>query len=68
MKNVTNLNSIFSQCRSLKFYCKDILKWDISNSTNMDRIFFGCSSIKFLTEIPNFDILKDISMFGLFEQ
>ena len=53
--NVTNMNSIFYLCRSLK-NLPDISSWKTSNVTSMLSMFNGCSSLSELPDISKWDI------------
>ena len=57
--NVTSMNSMFCDCRSLT----EIPELDTSNATNMSYMFQGCS---ILTAIPELDTSNVTNMRGMF--
>lgn len=63
MHGVTNISSIFMDCRNLKTL--DISKWDTSTITNMNAIFAGCESITKL-DTSNWDTSKVKNMGNMF--
>ena len=54
IKNVTNMESMFSGCSSL-LSLTDISKWNTSNVTNMRSMFLGCSSLSSLPDISKWN-------------
>lgn len=57
---ITNMNSLFSECRTLKSL--DLSSFDTSNVEDMSRMFMGCLSLKSL-DFNSFDTsnVKDMS-------
>jgi surface protein len=53
MSNVTNMDHMFSSCKSLTTL--DLSSWDTSNITNMYGMFSSCEKLETL-DLSNFDI------------
>ena len=59
-RNVTNMRSMFSDCKSLT----SVPEIDTSNVTNMGYMFYNCSG---LTSVPYFDTSNVTYMIGMFQ-
>ena len=53
--NVSNMNSIFSGCLSLK-KLPDISIWNISNVLDLSNFFLNCESLESLPEISKWKV------------
>lgn len=60
---VTNMNSMFYNCRSLKTL--DLSSWDVSNVTNMYQMFGSCTSLTSL-DVSHFNTEKVADMREMF--
>ena len=60
---VTNMNSMFYNCRSLKTL--DLSSWDVSNVTNMYQMFSSCKSLTSL-DVSHFNTEKVADMREMF--
>ncbi|SFC76188.1 BspA family leucine-rich repeat surface protein [Ruminococcus albus] len=61
--NVTNMNSMFSECSALKKL--DISSFDTSKVTNMEDMFYGCSNLSSIN-LSSFDTSNVTNMSAMF--
>jgi len=63
--NVTNMESLFSNCKSLSSL-PDISKWNVNNVTTLENLCMGCESLSSLPDISKWNTNKIVSMTNLF--
>ena len=61
------MNSIFSECSSLK-YLPDISKWRTNNVIIMEYMFYECSKLKSLPDISKWKTNNVTNMQSLFDK